>query len=117
MSGWQCSKEGSIFSVKVRGVSVGLTYAESDGFKNAWAWVTKKDGTKNPKVLLECYSEFRKGYLGWAYREIINQNREEEYTLHVQVTDEKCPFRGGDEDKNSFANITGIILGGESPVQ
>lgn len=117
VSGWQCSKAGSTLSVKVRGVSVGLTYAESDGFKNAWAWVTKKDGTESPKVLLECYSEFRKGYLGWAYREIINQNKEEEYTLHVQVTDEKCPVRGEDEDKNSFANITGIILGGESPVQ
>jgi len=107
--GWQTDDPGAVITFKVSGSSVGVTYCESDTFRNADAWVTRPDGTDTPHVTLECYSSIRNGYLGWAYREIVSGPDEQTYTLHIAV---KKRGKAG-----SFANITGIAAGGRTGLE
>jgi lysophospholipase L1-like esterase len=107
--GWQTGNPGAVMTFKVAGSSIGITYCESDQFRNADAWVTKPDGTDSPHIMLACCSSIRNGYLGWAYREIVNGPKVETYTLHVAV---KKRGKAG-----SFANITGIAAAGKTGLE
>ncbi|MBP5569044.1 MAG: hypothetical protein J6X54_07460 [Treponema sp.] len=108
VKGWQCSKNTGVLSFNVKGTSIGVTYSESDEFKDAQAWCVLKDGTETSKVTLNCYSEMRKGYLGWAYKELINFEEEETCVLKIAPLESL---------KEAYCNITGIICGAKSPVR
>jgi lysophospholipase L1-like esterase len=104
--GWQTDNPDAAMTFKVTGSSIGITYCESDQFRNADAWVTKPDGTDSPHVMLECCNSIRNGYLGWAYREIVSGKKVETYTLHVAIKKRGKP--------GTFANITGIVAAGKT---
>ncbi|MCR4735250.1 MAG: SGNH/GDSL hydrolase family protein [Treponema sp.] len=108
VKGWECNEGGAEITFEVEGSSVGITYCESDQFRDAQAWVTKADGSNGPKVNLNCYVSYRKGYYGWAYRQLIDGDKVEKYTVHVVVS--KRVARGGEK---KFCNITGILVAGE----
>lgn len=107
--GWQTDDSDAVMTFKVTGSSIGVTYCESDAFRNADAWVTKPDGTDSQHVLLECFNSIRRGYLGWAYREIVSGPEEETYVLHIGV---KKRGRTG-----SDANVTGIVAAGKTGLE
>lgn len=104
--GWQTDKAGAELVFEVEGSSVGITYCESDQFTDAFAWIKTADGKETKKVKLECYSEMRKGYLGWAYRELISGREIKKYTVHVAMPEKPANGR--------FANITGILVTGRT---
>lgn len=106
VKGWQTNKNG-ILSFKLKATSIGITFSESDGFKNSYAWVVFSDGTESEKVELKCFSSIRKNYLGWCYKQIYNSEEEKEVILKIQSF--------GDENK--YTNVTGIIAGAKSPDQ
>jgi lysophospholipase L1-like esterase len=107
--GWQTDNPDAVMTFKITGSSIGITYCESDQFRNADAWVTKPDGSDSPHVMLECCNSIRNGYLGWAYREIVSGTNVETYTLHVAM---KKRGKAG-----SFANITGIAAAGKTGLE
>ncbi len=106
--GWQSAEAGAEMTFELEGTSVGITYCESDQFRDAQAWVTLPDGTESPKVILNCFQANRRGYLGWAYKEIVSGAGPEKYTLHVVVSRRASKSREGKP-----ANITGIIVTGK----
>ena len=108
VKGWQCNEGSSEITFEVEGSSVGITYCESDQFRDAQAWVTKADGSSSPKVNLNCFVSYRKGYYGWAYKQLVDGDKVEKYTVHVVVS--KRVARGSEA---KFCNITGILVGGE----
>lgn len=106
--GWQTNKEEAEVTFEVEGSSVGITYCERDQFRNAVAWVTYPDGKESPKVKLECMVSYRKGYYGWAYRELVSGKDVKKYTVHIAVA--KDP---GNTLKGKYCNITGILVAGK----
>ncbi|MCR4743457.1 MAG: SGNH/GDSL hydrolase family protein [Treponema sp.] len=106
--GWQTNDPDAELTFEVEGSSVGITYCESDQFRNAQAWVTKEDGTSSPKVNLMCLVTYRKGYYGWAYRELIDTDKVQKFTVHIAVS-KRAPKTA--QGKN--CNITGILVAGE----
>lgn len=106
--GWQTNNAEAELTFEVEGSSVGITYCESDQFRNAQAWVTKEDGTSSPKVNLMCLVTYRNGYYGWAYKELINTDKVQKFTVHIAVS-KRAPKSA--EGKN--CNITGILVAGE----
>lgn len=104
--GWQTDKPGAELVFEVQGSSVGITYCESDQFTDAFAWIKTMDGKETKKVKLDCYSEMRKGYLGWAYRELVSGREIKKYTVHVAMPEKSANGR--------FANITGILVTGRT---
>ena len=105
--GWQTNEVGSEICFEVEASTIGLTYAESDNFRNAVAWVTLPDGSESQKITLNCYQTFRSGYYGWAYKELIHGDKVQKYTVHVQ-----CSKRATADRAGKFCNITGIIAAG-----
>ena len=106
--GWQCNQGGAELTFEVEGSSIGITYCESDQFCDAKAWVTKADRTRGPVVTLNCFSSGRKGYYGWAYKQLIDGNTVEKYTVHII-----CSKKVANGDENKFCNITGILAAKE----
>ena len=103
--GWQTDKPGAEITFEVEGSIVGVTYCESDDFRNATAWVTTEDGTESEKVPLQCYVSYRNGYYGWAYRELICGEKSQKYTVHIM-----CSKRAAADRNGKFCNITGILV-------
>ena len=110
VKGWECNVGGTEITFEVEGSCIGVTYCESDQFRDAQAWVTKEDGSSGPRVNLNCFSAARKGYYGWAYKKLIDGDKVEKYTVHVIVS--KRVARGG---KNKFCNITGLLVSSPNP--
>jgi len=104
--GWESNTPGSEIVFEVEGSTVGITYCESDQFTDAVAWVEYENGKTSPKVNLACYQVYRKGYYGWAYKEIVDVDTVQKFKLHVQKTKQ-----AGSETKK--CNITGILVAGE----
>lgn len=103
--GWQTNNVDAEIVFEVEGSSVGVTYCESDQFRNAQAWVVKADGTVGPKVNLMCYQSFRKGYYGWAYKELVNDAQVQKYEVHIGVSK-----RAAKNSEGKPCNITGILV-------
>lgn len=106
--GWETKEAGSEMTFEVTGTSVGITYCESDQFRDAIAWIEKEDGSIGQKIPLTCYQSIRKGYYGWAYKELINESEAQKYIVHVQ-----CSKRAPKTAEGKSCNITGILVGGE----
>ena len=104
--GWQTDKVGGEITFEVEGSVIGVTYCESDGFRNAMAWVTAPDGTESEKIPLQCYVSYRNGYYGWAYQELVKGDKVQKYTVHIMCTKRAAADRNG-----KFCNITGILAG------
>jgi len=102
--GWQTNLVDGEITFDVEGSVIGITYCESDQYRNAIAWVTGPDGKESDKVSLQCYSAIRNGYYGWAYKTLISGDKVEKYTVHV-----KCSKRGGAGRDGKYCNITGIL--------
>lgn len=100
--GWQSCKVDGVISFKLKGKTIGITYCESDEFVNEEAWVSFEDKTESERVQLECYNPIRKGYLGWAYRTILDGTEEKEVVLHIKTLCDKA--------NSKYCNITGILL-------
>lgn len=105
--GWQTNDVSAELIFEVEGSSVGITYCESDQFRNAQAWVTLPDGTDSPKVNLMCLATYRKGYYGWAYKELISGDTIQKYTVHIAVS-KRAPKTA----EGKYCNLTGILVGG-----
>ena len=108
--GWQTKEAGAEITFEVEGSTIGVTYAESDMFRNAVAWVTGPEGIDSQKVPLNCYQIYRNGYYGWAYKELVHSDKVEKYTVHIQ-----CSKRAAADRAGKFCNITGIIAAGVKP--
>lgn len=106
--GWETNVAGAEMTFEVTGTCVGITYCESDQFRDALAWVEKEDGSISQKVPLLCYSSYRNGYYGWAYKELVNGKKLQKYIVHVQ-----CSKRAPKSAEGKYCNITGILVGGE----
>lgn len=106
--GWETNVAGAEITFEVEGSSVGITYCESDQFRDAIAWVTKPDGSISQKIPLKCFVSYRNGYYGWAYKELISSDKVEKYTVHIQ-----CSKRAPKSAAGKFCNITGILVSGE----
>lgn len=102
--GWQTNEVNAEITFDVEAATLGVTYCESDQFRNAIAWVTGPDGYESEKVSLQCFVSYRSGYYGWAYRPVVSGDKVQKYTLHV-----KCSKRGGSDRDGKYCNITGII--------
>lgn len=107
-SGWQTNEVGAEITFEVTGSTIGVTYAESDQFRNAVAWVTAPDGTESQKVNLQCFESSRRGYYGWAYRELVSGEKVQKYTVHIQCTKRAAADRAG-----KFCNFIGIVAAGK----
>ena len=103
--GWQTNKADGEITFEVEGSVIGVTYCESDQYKNASAWVSSPDGKNSDKIYLNCYSEIRKGYYGWAYKTLVSGDKVQKYILHVKASD-----LSGKDKEGKFCNITGIIV-------
>lgn len=103
--GWQSNTPDSELIIEIEGKTVGVTYCESDQFRDCIAWVTDENGKAGKKVILNNYVSYRKGYYGWAYRELISKEESHKYKLHVLCID-NAPK--GKENRNT--NITGILV-------
>lgn len=103
--GWETSEDGVEMTFEVEGKSVGITYCESDQFKNAYVWVTGPDGKKSAKQKLNCFVSYRNGYYGWAYKHLVSSDESKKYTVHIlsdyQTQQEKIVRK---------CNLTGIIV-------
>jgi len=106
--GWETNVAGAEMTFEVYGTSVGITYCESDKFRDAIAWVEREDGSNSQKIPLTCFVSYRKGYYGWAYKELVNDKEPQKYIVHVQ-----CSKRAPKSAAGKFCNITGILVGGE----
>ena len=106
--GWETNVAGAELTFEVTGSSVGITYCESDQFRDAIAWVEREDGSNSQKVPLLCYSSYRNGYYGWAFKELVNDKKVQKYIVHVQ-----CSKRASKSAEGKYCNITGILVGGE----
>lgn len=104
--GWQTDKAGGEIVFEAEGSVIGVTYCESDGFRNATAWVTAPDGTESEKIPLQCYVSYRNGYYGWAYKELVKSDKVQKYKVHIM-----CSKRVAADRNGKFCNITGIIAG------
>lgn len=102
--GWETNVSGAEITFSIEASSIGLTYSESDQFRDAIAWVEYPDGKEGPKVPLNCYVSYRKGYLGWAYKELVNEEKAKKFTVHIQ-----CSKRAPKSAEGKFCNITGIL--------
>ncbi len=102
--GWETNIAGSEMIFEIKGTSVGITYCESDQFRDAVAWVEYPDGTEGKRIPLNCYVSYRKGYLGWAYKELANVEKSTDFIVHVQ-----CSKRAPKSATGKFCNITGIL--------
>lgn len=107
--GWQTAEVGAEITFEVEGSTIGVTYCESDQFRNALAWVTYPDGTDSEKVPLQCFQMSRSGYYGWAYRELVKGDKVQKYTVHVQ-----CSKRAPKSQAGKPCNITGILAAGKT---
>ncbi|MCQ2576610.1 MAG: SGNH/GDSL hydrolase family protein [Treponema sp.] len=107
--GWQTKNSGAELTFEVEGSSVGITYCESDQFRDAVAWIEKQDGTMTEKTPLQCYSSIRNGYYGWAYKEILTGTEVQKYIVHIQ-----CSKRAPRTAEGKYCNITGILAAGET---
>lgn len=107
--GWQTAEVGAEITFEVEGSTIGVTYCESDQFRNALAWVTYPDGTDSEKVPLQCFQMSRSGYYGWAYRELVKGDKVQKYTVHVQ-----CSKRAPKSQTGKPCNITGILAAGKT---
>jgi hypothetical protein len=105
-AGWTARDEEARIAFRLRGTSVGVTYAESDRYRNAEAWVEYPDGSASRKVSLDCFVSYRNGYLGWAYREIARWSEPRDFILRIQVK------KGRAAEKGRSANVAGIVLTG-----
>lgn len=104
--GWQSNKAGGEIVFEAEGSVIGVTYCESDDFRNATAWVVFPDGTESEKVPLQCYVSYRNGYYGWAYKELFNGEKSQKCQVHVM-----CSKRAAADRNGKFCNITGIVVG------
>ncbi len=98
--GWQSKAEDDYIGFEIEGATIGVTYCESDQYRNAYAWVEDEDGNATDAVPLSCYVSYRTGYYGWAYREIVSGDKVKKYTLYIQ---------GDPYEVGKYCNITGII--------
>lgn len=103
--GWESKNAGAEIVFEVEGSSVGITYCESDMFRDAVAWVEKEDGSITQKIPLPCYSSLRKGYYGWGYRELLKSDNPQKLTVHIQ-----CSKRAPKSSEGKNCNITGILV-------
>lgn len=106
--GWETNVAGAEMTFEIEASSIGITYCESDQFRDVTAWVTKPDGSTSQKVPLKCFVSYRNGYYGWAYKELINSDKVEKYIVHIQ-----CSKRAPKNAEGKFCNITGILAAGE----
>ena len=106
--GWETNVAGAEMTFEVTGSCVGITYCESDQFRDALAWVEREDGSLSQKVPLLCYSSYRNGYYGWAFKELVNDKKVQKYIVHIQ-----CSKRAPKSAEGKYCNITGILVGGE----
>lgn len=104
--GWQTNVSGAELIFEVTGSTVGITYCESDQFRDAIAWIEREDGSVTQKIPLLCYVSYRNGYYGWAYKELVNDDVVQNYKLHVQ-----CSKRAPKSAEGKSCNITGILVG------
>ncbi|MCX7656447.1 MAG: SGNH/GDSL hydrolase family protein [Treponemataceae bacterium] len=107
-AGWRTADSRAQFVVRVRGKSVGILYSESDQYRNALAWVEYPDGRQGKKVSLDCFVPYRKGYVGWAYRELVQGAMVQEYRVHVEVKKSRA------SDEGKWVNVAGIVVTGVS---
>jgi len=87
LSGWSTSDPKAELSVRVRGKSVGVLFAESDMFFNSLAWLEDANGNVlSAKVIIKNFASYRAGYYGYAYAEIAdNLDPSKEYILRIGV--------------------------------
>ncbi|MDR0455517.1 MAG: SGNH/GDSL hydrolase family protein [Treponema sp.] len=109
LTGWTTDNPQADLSVRVRGKSVGLLFAESDQFTNGLAWI--EDGKETfPKVIIRNYVNYRRGYYGYAYAEIAdNLDPEREYVLRLAVNP------GGRQGSVHIAGVVCTLSGGKTP--
>lgn len=103
--GWETNVSGAEMTFEITGKSIGITYCESDQFRDAIAWVEYPDGTEGKRIPLNCYVSYRKGYLGWAYKELVHENDAKKFVVHIQ-----CSKRAPKSAAGKFCNITGILV-------
>lgn len=106
--GWQSNDTNSHLVIRVRGKSVGILYSESDRYRNAQAWVEFPDGKTGKKVSIDCYVSYRTGYLGWAYRELVQGEVVQDYLVHVEIKKSRS------SDDGKWAKIAGVVVTGVS---
>lgn len=106
--GWQSKTAGAEITFEVTGSAVGITYCESDQFRDPIAWVEFENGKTSTKIPLNCYQSYRKGYYGWAYKELVNTDTVQKFIVHVQ-----CNKRASKDKEGKNCNITGILVAGE----
>lgn len=106
--GWQTKTAGAEIVFEVTGSAVGITYCESDQFRDPIAWVEYEDGKTSTKLPLNCYVSYRKGYYGWAYKELVSTDSVQKFKVHIQ-----CNKRASKDKDGKSTNITGILVAGE----
>ncbi len=106
--GWQTKNAGAEIVFEVTGSAVGITYCESDQFRDPIAWVEYEDGKTSTKLPLNCYVSYRKGYYGWAYKELVSTDTVQKFKVHIQ-----CNKRASKDKNGKSTNITGILVAGE----
>jgi len=107
-AGWQSNDKNAHLVIRVRGKSVGILYSESDQYRNAQAWVEFPDGKIGKKVSIDCYVSYRTGYLGWAYRELVQGEVVQDYLVHVEIKKSRSI------DDGKWAKIAGVVVTGVS---
>lgn len=98
--GWQTNKENCEIEFSLFAKNIGLTYCESDQFSNCESWVTFENGQESPKIELTNFSKIRNGYFGWAYKEIICLEENQNLTLHIRSK----------KTSGKYCNFTGILV-------
>jgi len=85
--GWTTADPRANISIRVKGKSVGVLFAESSQFFNSLAWLEDTDGnTKSAKIIIKNYVNYRTGYYGYAYAEIAdNLDPSKEHILRIGV--------------------------------
>lgn len=106
--GWQTNVAGAEITFEVTGTAVGITYCESDQFRDPIAWVEYENGKTSTKIPLNCFVSYRKGYYGWAYKELVNTDTVQKFIVHIQ-----CNKRASKDREGKNCNITGILVAGE----
>lgn len=101
--GWRATEEGAEIVFKVKGTSVNILFAESDGFRNCQAWV-KYGGKESKKFTLKCENSIRQGYLGWSSKELVKTDKETTFAVHIIVPKGRANYKGRE------TNICGIIV-------
>jgi lysophospholipase L1-like esterase len=85
--GWTTTDPQANISIRVKGKSVGVLFAESGAFFNCLAWLEDAEGkAKSAKTVIKNFVSHREGYYGFAYAEIAdNLDPSKEYILRIGV--------------------------------